>query len=92
MMQTNKIRLALVDDHKIVIDGLTAVLKEQNTVEIVVTANSGSNMLQLLQHNKVDILLSDVMMDGMNGLQLAKAVRQQFPEIKIIALSMNGAG
>lgn len=91
-MQTNKIRLALVDDHKIVIDGLTAVLKEQNTVEIVVTANSGSNMLQLLQHNKVDILLSDVMMDGMNGLQLAKAVRQQSPEIKIIALSMNGAG
>ena len=92
MMPTNKIRLALVDDHQIVIDGLTAVLQEQDTVQIVVTANSGSRMLQLLQHNTVDILLSDVMMDGMNGLQLAKAVRKQFPQIKIIALSMNGAG
>ena len=92
MMPTDKIRLALVDDHQIVIDGLTAVLKEQNTVQIVVTANSGSDMLQLLQHHTVDILLSDVMMDGMNGLQLAKAVRQQFPKIKIIGLSMNGAG
>jgi len=91
-MPANKIRLALVDDHQIVIDGLTAVLKEQQEVQIVLTANSGVNMLQLLQTNEVDILLSDVMMDGMNGQELARAVRKQFPKIKIIALSMSGAG
>ena len=92
MIATKKIRLALVDDHQIVIDGLTAVLQVQDAVEIVVTANSGAKMLALLQHHTVDILLSDVMMDGMNGQQLAQAVKQQFPQIKIIALSMNGAG
>ena len=91
-MPTNKIRLALVDDHQIVIDGLTAVLKEQQEVQIVVTANSGVHMLELLQTNEVDILLSDVMMEGMNGQELARAVRKQFPAIKIIALSMSGAG
>ena len=91
-MPANKIRLALVDDHQIVIDGLTAVLKEQQEVQIVVTANSGVQMLQLLQTNEVDILLSDVMMEGMNGQELARSVRRQFPSIKIIALSMSGAG
>ena len=92
MTDNNKIKVALVDDHQIVIDGLKAVLHQQQQVEIVVTANSGQDMLIKLQHHPVDILLSDVMMEGMNGQQLAKAVKQQFPHIKIIALSMSGAG
>ena len=92
MTDNNKIKVALVDDHQIVIDGLKAVLHQQQQVEIVATANSGQDMLIKLQHHPVDILLSDVMMEGMNGQQLAKAVKQQFPHIKIIALSMSGAG
>jgi DNA-binding NarL/FixJ family response regulator len=92
MTDNNKIKVALVDDHQIVIDGLKAVLHQQQQVEIVITANSGQGILSQLQHHPVDILLSDVMMEGMNGQQLAKAVKQQFPHIKIIALSMSGAG
>lgn len=92
MTQQQKIRLAIVDDHQIVIDGLVAVLQQQNSLQISLTANSGKDMLALLQHTEVDILLSDVMMDGMNGQQLAKAVKQQFPHIKIIALSMSSSG
>lgn len=92
MNTTNKIKLALVDDHQIVIDGLTAVLKEEAQVQIVATANSPKQMLQLLHEQPVDILLSDIVMDDMSGQQLAKEVRQQFPQIKIIALSMSGVG
>jgi two-component system, NarL family, nitrate/nitrite response regulator NarL len=92
MTDNNKIKVALVDDHQIVIDGLKAVLHQQQQVEIVVTANSGQDILTKLQHHPIDILLSDVMMEGMNGQQLARAVKQQFPHIKIIALSMSGAG
>jgi len=92
MTDSNKIKVALVDDHQIVIDGLKAVLHQQQQVEIVVTANSGQEILIKLQQHPVDILLSDVMMEGMNGQQLARAVKQQFPHIKIIALSMSGAG
>ncbi len=92
MIQQPKIRIAIVDDHQIVIDGLVAVLQQQDAVQIVVTANSGSEMLRLLQNAAVDILLSDVMMDEMNGQQLSKAVKQQFPHIKIIALSMSSSG
>ena len=92
MINSNPIRIGLVDDHQIVIDGLVAVLQQQQQVQIVVTANSGAEMLSKLQHHEIDILLSDVMMEGMNGQQLAKTVKQQFPHIKIIALSMSGAG
>jgi DNA-binding NarL/FixJ family response regulator len=46
----------------------------------------------MLDENKIDILLTDVMMPGMSGLELATAVKQKHPDIKIIALSMNGEG
>lgn len=92
MKTLNKIRLAMVDDHQIIIDGITALLKEDNTLAIVVTANSAEAMLELLHKNEVDILLTDVVMDGMSGQQLAKEVKTIFPHIKIIALSMSGVG
>lgn len=91
-MSNDCIKIALVDDHQIVIDGLTAVLQQQQLVQIVATANSGEEMLEKLQYSHIDILLSDVMMEGMTGQQLAKNVRLLFPHIKIIALSMSGAG
>lgn len=92
MTQTEKIKIAITDDHQIIIDGLIALLKEHPSIGIAVTANEGSKMLQLLETNPVDILLTDVMMPGMNGRQLAKAVKQKFPSVKIIALSMSGQG
>lgn len=91
-MQENKIKIAIVDDHQIIIDGLVALLNKHPLLNILVTANDGKQMLELLKTNDVDILLTDVMMPGMNGMQLAKAVKERFPAIKIIALSMSGQG
>jgi two-component system, NarL family, nitrate/nitrite response regulator NarL len=90
MSTQNKIRLGLADDHQIVIDGLLSVMKNHPFLQVVVTANSGTEMLQLLKENKIDVLLTDVMMPNMNGQQLAKAVKQLYPTTKIIALSMSG--
>jgi two-component system, NarL family, nitrate/nitrite response regulator NarL len=92
MSSNNKIRIAMVDDHQIIIDGITALLKQDEVLDIVITANSAEAMLQLLHKNEVDILLTDVVMDGMSGQQLAKEVKNIFPKIKIIALSMSGVG
>ncbi|MFY9465123.1 MAG: response regulator transcription factor [Sediminibacterium sp.] len=86
------IRLGITDDHQIVIDGLSALLKDKSAVQIVCTANNGKDMLRLLDENEIDILLTDVMMPGMSGLELASEVKHQHPDIKIIALSMNGEG
>jgi len=86
------IRLGITDDHQIVIDGLSALLKDKSAVQIICTANNGKDMLRLLDENEIDILLTDVMMPGMSGLELASEVKHQHPDIKIIALSMNGEG
>lgn len=91
-MKEEKIKIAITDDHQIIIDGLISLLKQHPSIEIVITANDGAAMLQQLQTQPVDILLTDVMMPGMSGQQLAKEVRQQFPNVKIIALSMSGQG
>jgi DNA-binding NarL/FixJ family response regulator len=92
MRDKEKIKIAMVDDHQIIIDGLISLLKEHPSVEIAATANDGNTMLHLLQNTPVDILLTDVMMPGINGRQLAKRVKEVFPSIKIIALSMSGQG
>lgn len=86
------IKLAIADDHQIVIDGLVAALKNFPQFEIVVTANSGFDILEQLEINKIDILLTDVMMPGMSGQQLASNVRTKYPSVGIIALSMSGNG
>ncbi len=86
------IKIGIVDDHQIVIDGLIALLKNEDSIEISLTANTGKEMLDLLCTQKVDVLLTDVMMPEMNGLEFAEMVSILYPGIKILALSMNGEG
>lgn len=91
-MSSLKIKVAIVDDHQIVIDGITALLNKHHNIIINVTSTSPVEMLNLLQKNKVDILLTDVMMPELNGYELSKKVKEKFPDIKILVLSMSGEG
>lgn len=91
-MKKEKIRLALVDDHQIVIDGLMSLLKGQDNFEFAFATTDPVSVLQLLSLHPVDILLTDVMMPVLPGNQLAKMVKEKFPSVKILALSMNGEG
>jgi len=91
-MKAGKINIAIVDDHRIVIDGIKSLLEDHEAFNIVACSTSAIEMLQIMQHTQVDILLTDIMMPEMNGQQLAKAVRKQFPATKILALSMSGQG
>lgn len=85
-------KIAIVDDHQIVIDGLRSLLKGYNQFEIVIESNHPETILSLLKKQQIDILLTDVMMPVLTGVELAKQVKNEFPSIKIIALSMNGEG
>lgn len=91
-MSATKVKLAIVDDHQIVIDGLHSLLKGHHQYEIVLESNHPETVLAQLKKQAVDILLTDVMMPAMNGVELAKLVKKEFPAIKVIALSMNGEG
>jgi DNA-binding NarL/FixJ family response regulator len=84
-----KIRIGIVDDHQIVIDGIVALLRDQVQFEIVGTNISAKKMLQELKICKPDVLLTDVIMPEMNGKEFSKAVKEQNPQIKIMVLSMN---
>ncbi len=91
-MKQKKITLAIVDDHQIVIDGLKSLLHGHDQFTVVHETTEPQTVCSLLEKKPVDILLTDIMMPGMNGMELSKAVRKQFPEIKILALSMSGQG
>lgn len=91
-MNKHRTALAIVDDHQIVIDGLKSLLKGHPQFPVVLESTSSVDMLEQLAHAPVDMLLTDVMMPEMNGAELAKAVHQRYPHIKILALSMSGEG
>lgn len=91
-MKNGKIHLALVDDHQIVIDGLIALLKGNEQFRFAFATTNPTEVLYKMEEHKVDILLTDVMMPGLSGTELAKKVKETFPAVKILALSMNGEG
>jgi two-component system nitrate/nitrite response regulator NarL len=91
-MNTQKISLAIVDDHQIVIDGIKSLLQGLDKFTVVAESTEPLQMLELLQQQPVDILLTDIMMPVMNGAELAKEVHLKYPAIKILALSMSGQG
>lgn len=91
-MKADKVALAIVDDHQIVIDGIMALLKGYDCYDFVFATTDPNTVIERLSQNHVDILLTDVMMPGLPGNELAKLVKQKFPHVKILALSMSGAG
>ena len=91
-MKAKTISLGIVDDHQIVIDGLKSLLHGHDQFEVLIECTQPIKMVALIEKQSIDILMTDVMMPGMNGAELSKAVHQQFPQIKILALSMSGQG
>lgn len=91
-MKKGTISLGIVDDHQIVIDGLKSLLHGHEQFKVVIECTQSQQMPALLEKTPIDILLTDVMMPGMNGAELSKIVHQRFPGIKILALSMSGQG
>lgn len=89
---STKLNLAIVDDHQIVIDGLLSLLEGHSGLQVCFTTTSPKELLQKLPSLDIQLLLTDVMMPELNGVELAKKVKQQRPEIKIMTLSMNGEG
>jgi len=82
------IQLLIVDDHKVLLDGFTSLFKEQEDITVVATANDGYETLQKLQEHTVDIVLLDINMPKLNGVETCKLISKQYPHTKVIALSM----
>jgi DNA-binding NarL/FixJ family response regulator len=82
------IRIALVDDHSLVRDGIRALLGVRPSFDVVGEAEDGAQALDLCGRVSPDILLVDIGLKDMNGLELTRLLRIQYPDIKILILSM----
>jgi len=89
----SKINVLLTDDHQIIIDGLKSLLKNSDEIIVAAEANNGREALRILGLLSIDVLLMDIDMPVMNGIEALKEIRKQFRDVKVIILSMhNEAG
>jgi len=89
----NKINVLLTDDHQLIIDGLKSLLKDQEDINVSAEANNGREALRILSFLPINIVLMDIDMPVMNGIETLKEIKKQYPHVKVIILSMhNEAG
>ena len=88
MMDTSQtIKILLVDDHNVVRSGLSTFLRAYEDLELVGQAKNGLEALNLCRQKKPDVILMDLMMPEMDGIAATRAILQDHPEIKIIAMT-----
>lgn len=85
-----KHRIILVDDHQMLIDGLSAILSANKDIEIVKTFTNGNLLLEALNELNPEIVLTDISMPEIDGYELTKKIKKINPAIQVIALSMSG--
>jgi DNA-binding NarL/FixJ family response regulator len=88
MTSTPQIRVFLVDDHKVVIEGMEMLLSNTPDIIPVGFAQSGEDAVVALEAYRADVVLLDINLPGMNGIDTCKVLREKYPDVKIIALSM----
>lgn len=81
------IRIAIADDHTLVINGLQKIFSSSTELDIIGTYSNGDQLLTGLQQQQPDVLLLDIQMPGKNGIELAGIVHKKYPDVKIIALT-----
>lgn len=85
----NSIKVLIVDDHKIIRDGIKSMLQDIPEIHIVGEEENGHAALKTLGIKSVDIVLSDISMSIMNGADLTESIKQHHPKVKVLILSMH---
>jgi len=86
------ISIVLVDDHNIVRKGLLAILQAEEDFSVIGEAADGLEALQKVQELQPDILVLDIMMKGINGLEVTRQLSKKMPQTGIVILSMLNLG
>jgi DNA-binding NarL/FixJ family response regulator len=89
---TKQIRLMLVEDHILMRMGLVSATRIEPDMVVVAEVDDGFKVLESFRKHKPDLILLDLRLPGMDGIQVIKALRQEAPEVRIIVLSSYGGG
>jgi DNA-binding NarL/FixJ family response regulator len=83
------VRLALVDDHAIIREGLRSLLGQNSFIEIVGEAATGRECLARIEEWRPDVVIMDISMPDINGIEVTRILKNQWPQIKVIIFSMH---
>lgn len=84
----NKIRIVIVDDHQMFLDGMVSALSNDDSFEILFVENNAKTVLNKIDKNVPDIVITDISMPEMNGIEFIKLLKQKIPTMKILVVSM----
>ncbi len=81
------IKVAILDDYNLVLEGIASMLSKQKSIKLVKAVNRGEKLLDYLQESLPDVLLLDISLPDISGLDLCKVISKKYPKIAIVALS-----
>ena len=82
------VRVLLADDHELVRAGIRSLLEKIPSVEIVGEVGDGQEAIRLVEKHEPDVVLTDIAMPGLNGLEVTRHLKKTFPQIRVVILSM----
>ena len=91
-MHGSIIKVLIVDDHQIMIDGIKALLKNEKNIEVVGEMLNGMDALLFIKENAVDVVIADISMPQMSGIELTRSIKKEHSPIKVLVLTMHNEG
>ncbi len=86
--QASKIKIIIAEDHDVSLFGLVSLFKTKEDIELVGTAKNGMEVLKILEYKDTDIVITDISMPGMDGIELSEQLQKEYPNIKVIVFTM----
>lgn len=82
------INILIADDHKVLRDGFISIFENVDDFNVVASVNNGKEVLKALSSTPVDVVLMDINMPELNGVEACKKISKKYPKVKVVALSM----
>jgi len=86
------IKVFIVEDHMVVVEGIRSLLENERDIEVIGNAENGASCIRFFQTNTADVILMDINLPDMSGIDLCKVIRENYPGIMVLALSTFNQG